>query len=331
MRLEINDLNFKDYILSINLNKSSDLLICIPSYNSYAITSKTIESFLFQKKIKFDILVIGPSGDIEKLAENFPQINYCITKDNYGSSGNQLLNIFISKHNLYKYFILTDNDARLIEENTLNTILNILISRKLVCVLNSTAVAFHCGLYSREIFDKINYFFNPNYFLWFDDTSFMKKIQFYYPNRYELVEFDYFHPKKLEGTCFSYKYAYIFTRSILIYLFREPFPFRVKLSAWYLRPCLFFLIYFSFKYRLDFLKMFFNSLQQVLKDDYNFSYLEKINPKFSYKEISEFEAKENYSNIYFKLISHPKDTFFNPKAFKYIESDKSTKYFIRVS
>ena len=98
MNLEINNKNYKNYIQKLHLNKKNDLLICMPTFNSYDITSQTIKSFYEQENVDFDLMVIGPSGDIEKLSQRYPEINYCITKENFGSSGNFLISIFIYFH-----------------------------------------------------------------------------------------------------------------------------------------------------------------------------------------------------------------------------------------
>ncbi len=342
MLLEINKSNYYNYIKSIHLNKRYKLLVCIPTFKSFEITSKSIKSLYNQKDISFDLLVIGPSGDIELLVEKFPDINFCITKDNYGSSGNQLLNIYISKDFKYEYVVLTDNDAFFLDDFGLSKMLHILKRDNLVWVfpiLNNIDLktnkyylgsTFHCSLFSSEIFLYLEYYFNPNYFLLFDDVSFSKRLEYVFPGRFKYVDVRYYHPRKLNVLSFDKKYSFFCTRSILIYLFRERFPLKFKLSSMYLRPVLSILLIFFLKYGFDYIKILAECLKQVYKNDYNLNYLNNLKNKIVFEEISEKKALKIEKIKPFKLINNLYQTIFVPEKFKYKDSDNKFKYFIRI-
>lgn len=336
MRLEINDYTLNDYIRELKINKKSDLLICIPTFNSFEVTSSTIKKFYTQKDVKFDILVTGPSGDVEKIYQKFPNVNYCLTKDNYGGSGNQLINIYLSKVFKYEFFMLTDNDAFLLEDNGLKSMLDTIKKEDLVWVYpmysgKNIRAAFHCSVYSSKIFEKIDYFYNSNYFVFYDDTAFSKRIEFNFKDRVKAVQTSYFHPQKLEKSCFDLKQFYIITRSALIFIFREKFPLMFKLKMSYWRSCLTFITYFFVKYNFEFLRLFLKASLEVIKNDYDNEFLNSIQSKIKYKEVNSTELLNKYSNIDFKLIFHQRDTLLNPKAFKYLEIDNSYKYFIKIN
>jgi len=343
MKLEINYSNFKRYLKTLSLNKKAEMLICIPTFNSFSVTKSTIESYLKQKNVKFDLLITGPSGDIEELAKFFPEINFCITYDNYGSSGNQLLNLFICKFYKYKFFSLTDNDAVLLDEFGLDKMLNLMKKRKLVWVypiLNNIKLdevreysppVFHCCLFSSEIYKNNDYFFNPNYFLLFDDVSFGQRIDFCFFRKHRYANVRYYHPIKLHVMSFDLKYSFFCTRSILIYLFREKFPLNFKITFKYLRPAISILVIFFLKYRFDYIKIFYESLIQVIKDDYNLDVVQNLKNKINYIELSKEESISIEKTGKIKLIENPYETIFPPKMFKFMDADNNFKYFKRIN
>lgn len=331
MKLDITYKSYKEYIKLINIRCLNELLICIPTFNSYELTCNAIENFYKQKDINFDILIIGSSNDIFDILKKYPKINYCLTNDNYGGCGNFLLSLYISNANKYKFTMLSDNDALIIGNSSLKKMLNYLLSNNFLAVLTSTfPCTMHCALYSNKIFNELNYFFNSNYFLPFGDTAFDKRLEFYLPGKVGICNVSHTHPKKWEKLCFSQKNAFLWIRGILIYLFREKFPLRLKLSISYFRPCIFYLAFFLIQYRLDFFKLFYQALKQVYLDSYNFDFYNNINEKILYQSLSEDEVKSNFEVVKFHNMQNPIEGLLRPSFFKYIDSDRSTKYFKKI-
>jgi GT2 family glycosyltransferase len=278
------EINFQELIQIEYVNKTCDLLICIPTFNSFDITKDTIQSFISQVGLKSDILVTGPSGDIDKLRVLFPQINYVLTKDNYGSSGNQLINIFIVKKYGYKYFLLNDNDAKFKENTSLVKMLNnlkknnllvtypILISQKFGIESKKFAFCtFHCCLYNSEILNKIESYFDFNYFLFFDDTSFLIKLK-KFKDRIQATEVYFVHPEK-PTKFFNYLSMFFFTRSYFNFMFYEKVSIWQKIyylflfRPYYLIPMYF--LYSILNFDFSYFSIFFQALFQVLTKKYN--------------------------------------------------------------
>lgn len=346
MNLEINNKNYKNYIQKLHLNKKNDLLICMPTFNSYDITSQTIKSFYEQEAVDFDLMVIGPSGDIEKLSETYPQINYCITKENFGSSGNFLISIFITKNSEYLYTMLTDNDALLLDKDGISKLIEILNKDNLYLVtpVNSTIkleqneidletipMVFHCALYSNKLFKELDYFFNANYFLCFDDISFFHRIKLMFPGKYRIANVRYYHSLKLEKCVYDLKVSYLYTRSFLNYLFREKLPLRVRFDLkFFPKKILPMLLIFLLKYRFSYVRNFLSAIYQVLKNDFNFNFFNTLKNKYRYELFTNPDPYLITEDSKFKEIRVIYDILPTPLYIKYQDTDQVTKYFKRI-
>lgn len=228
-------MNYLKLIKEEFINKKSEFIVCIPTYQSYEITKKTISRFLLQKKVIFDLLVTGPSGDIEKLYKDFPFINFVLTKDNYGSSGNQLINIAVALKYDYKYIVLNDNDAFFISSNGLFRLLSLLKSNSVMAVRGKNYdekvekikpyynkeifCAFHGVIYKTEVFKNIE-LPNFNYFLIHDDIA----LSCNYLEKYKIItnpKVAYYHPHKLSHYKFTNLSKFLYLRSTLIGLIFE--------------------------------------------------------------------------------------------------------------
>lgn len=287
MNTEINDNNYKDYIEKLHLKQKYDLLICMPTFKSFDITSETITSFLNQKKVYFDLMVTGPTGDIERLIEKFPQINYCLTKDNYGGSGNQLLNIFISRNSNYTYVMLTDNDALLLEDDGIHKMLKNMNNNNLLAIFPTDyakkSLPFHCAVYKVDLFKMMKTFFLPYYFLQYDDIAFTSRLN-KFKDRFDVSDVKYFHPLKPEKFL-NYNLMFFTLRSFFIFIFLEKVglvsKFRISetilypLVIWFINS----ILYFDFM----FFKIFFLSLYQVITK--NFEMIKFPKEKFFYRKV----------------------------------------------
>jgi len=346
MNLEINNKNYKNYIQKLHLNKKNDLLICMPTFNSYDITSQTIKSFYEQENVDFDLMVIGPSGDIEKLSQRYPEINYCITKENFGSSGNFLISIFITKNSEYLNTMLTDNDALLLDKDgisRLNEILNkddlylvtpVNSTRKLEqreISLEAVPLVFHCALYSNKLFKELDYFFNANYFLFFDDISFFHRIKLMFPGKYRVTNVRYYHPLKIEKYVYDLKGSYLYTRSLLNYLFREKLPLSIRFElSFFPKKILPMLLIFLFKYRFSYVRNFLSAIFQVMKNDFNLNFFNSIKNRYKYELVSCSEVSLITGDSKVKELKVFYDVLPTPLYIKYQDTDQVTKYFKRV-
>jgi hypothetical protein len=333
MKVNISKNNFFEYIEKTSIIKKNDLLICIPTFRSYEVTKETIISFLNQTGVTKDILVTGPSGDIEKLIEDFPEINYCLTKDNFGSSGNQLLNIFICKNYNYKYAVLNDNDARFIDNNSLSIMLENLKENKLLVTFPINNLSknidqekiefcpFHCCLFNTEIFYKLDNYFLFDYFLIFDDTSFSIKLK-KFKDRIKQTKVLYAHPEK-PMMFFTYNRMFFFVRSYFSFMLYEKVSIIDKIYYLFLfRPYWSIPMYFIYSilnFDFKFFKIFFIALFQVLTKNYHLISFEA--PKIQYKEVLNPNNKFLYKR--FNLIS---DVIFPKKYLSYIDEKEQVRY-----
>lgn len=300
MKLDINKQNFMDFIYIIELVKRNDLLICIPTFNSYDVTSKTIEEFYSQSYKKFDIMVIGASGDPEKLKERFPGINICVVNGNYGSSGNQLLNIFISQFYDYKYVMPNDNDAILLDKDGLSKMMENMTRNNLLATYPSISkndfykfATFHCAIYKVEMLKMMDHYFLPDYFLQFDDVAFFLNIKKYL-GRTNLTEVKFYHPFKIDGML-KYSFMFFTLRSFLILILHERINFIDRLRSFRTIYYIFFVwvLYSVFNLDFVFFKVIGHALYQVVTKDYKLLKFPK--EKFFYKKVnivSEFEAEK---------------------------------------
>jgi len=206
----MNSHNYQNLILIEKINKKEDLLICIPTYNSYEITKKTIIMFKNQQNVNFDILITGPSGDIELLTNDFNDLNFIVSKENYGHAGHELINIYIAKKYNYDYVVLNDNDSRLMSENGLSQMLHNIKSRDLLVTFPLQYLVnysqnidnefvdfcpFHTCLFSKEILNQIKDPFYLEYFVSFDDVSFLLYLK-KFKSRIKSTNTHYKHPSK---------------------------------------------------------------------------------------------------------------------------------------
>lgn len=133
MKTNNRDIDYRDYIKSIKLDKKSDLLICIPTYNSYGLTKNTINSFLMQNGVSFDICIIGSTLELDYLKKDFPDLNIVYLKTNYGCTGAYYLSAIISQLFEYEYTMINDNEAVFLKNDSLRILLDF-------CVNNSAKV-----------------------------------------------------------------------------------------------------------------------------------------------------------------------------------------------
>lgn len=335
MNLNISIDTFREYIKEINIHTKNELLVCIPTFNSLDTTSNAIENFYKQEDINFDILIIGASGDVEKLSNKYPEINFCITNNNYGGCGNFLLSIFISKFYKYKYTILSDNDFEIINKDGLKKMMKKLIDDSLYLVKPADNVGcFHCGLFSNELFDQMDYFFNPNYFLVFDDGSLDNRLLFLYPNKiYCMKELTVFHPKKTEKILFNKNHIYFFTRSLILFLLRERLPLLLKIKILVFNKVFYIPIIYLLKYKIEYLRLVRSCIKQVFQNNFNLNDMNLLNIKTTYKEIDEEELKNHYfSKIEsFKRVDSAMELFFEPKQFFYTDNNLKNKFFKKIN
>lgn len=324
---------YENLIESLRFKKNSNILICIPTFKSYEITAETIKSFLSQKGVVIDIMITGPSGDIEKLAELFPQINYCLTKDNYGSSGNQLINIYISKKFKYEFVMLNDNDAKLVGDDSLNIMIQKIINENLYVTFpipfgysstdNLEFCTFHCCLYRVEVFNLIDNYFLFDYFLIFDDTALLIKLK-KYKNYIKQASVYMSHPEK-PTVFFSYTRMFFFVRSYFSFMFYEKVSIWSKIYYLFLfKPYWSIPMYFLYSIlNLDFkfFKIFFIALNQVIFKKYKLLSFE--NPKIKYEEVQDPENKELYKK--FNLTT---DVIL-PKKYIYFIDENLKKRFLK--
>ena len=331
-------IDYQELILYENIIKRCDLIICIPTFNSYEVTKATIQSFYDQEGVEKDILITGPSGDIEKLKAFYPDINYVLTKDNYGSSGNQLINIFMAKKYNYEFIMLNDNDAMLL--NTLglgklksdlltNPELDLIygqlvqiqcISRDSTCLQygDDFFFPFYCVLYKSKVFEN-DYEFLFEYFIFFDDIVLCNLLKSKVKYACQL-EVKIIHPLKY-GRFHSHYLALMFVRSLLLYLFREKVSIsnKIRTIVAFTPPVLYFFINSLIHLDLDFSFSCFRILISV---------------------IFRTEYIVQSSKIYyrFKEVKHTKDCFFEKASFmvnffprKYLSFNKGgiTAYYIR--
>lgn len=331
MKLDLNRENFFEFIEKISINKVNDLIICLPTFNSFEITKATINSFFAQENINFDLLIIGPSGDIEKLVEVFPNINFCLTKDNFGSSGNQLLNIYLSNYFNYKFTMLSDNDAVLLEKDGLQKMFKNLISQNLWVTYpnnkkfysktnNNFFMTFHCCLYNNEIFKNIENLFNPNYFLTLDDIAFLG-ILLKYINNIDGTNTSYYHPYKI-NSMFTYQHKFFLIRSHFIFAFREKVPLKFKLIRFDFKTIITWIISATVNFDLEFFKIFLMAVYQVITENYYLPIF-KLS-KVKYIEISSPNDKSIYkeSNFFYESI-------FPRKNIYQVEMNNIVKYYVR--
>jgi hypothetical protein len=333
----INDQDAKSLIRELLINKKSDLLVCIPTFKSYEITKDTINSFLNQTGVNLDILITGPTGDIEMLCKDFPKINYCITIDNFGSSGNQLINIYLCKKYNYKYAVLNDNDAQLSETNSLSIMLNHLKDKKLLVTFPTNNLdtmadtdrlsfcTFHCCLYDVDIFHKIKDYFLFDYFLIFDDTSFLIKLR-KYKDKIKQTNVLLLHPEK-PMVFFTYTRMFFFVRSYFSFMFYEKVSFFDKFYYLFLfKPYWsipMYFLYSIFNFDLKFFKIFFISLFQVITKNYHLINLEP--PKIRYEELQDPIHKYLYKK--FNLTT---DVIFPKKYLSYLDEKGKIKYLRKI-
>jgi len=288
LNTELNDDNYKDYIEKLHLKQKNNLLICMPTFKSFDITSETITSFFNQKKVSFDLMVTGPTGDIERLIEKFPQINYCLTKDNYGSSGNQLLNIFISRNSNYTYVMLTDNDALLLEDDGIYKMLKNMNNNNLLAIyptniFNGVSLPFHCAIYKVELFKVMKTFFLPYYFLQYDDVAFEYHLS-KFKDRFKFIDVKYFHPNKPEKFL-NYNFMFLNFRSFFIFIFLEKVDLATKFKVFetILYPLVIWSLNSIVNFDFMFFKIFFLTLYQVITK--KFEIIKFPKEKFFYREV----------------------------------------------
>jgi len=334
-----NKINFDTLILEKRIEKNAELLICIPTFKSYEITKQTVLSFLNQEDVHFDILISGVSGDIELLAKDFPNINYIITKDNYGSSGNQILNIFISKKYNYKFVMLNDNDSRFEKYDSLKKMIHNMLDNDLLVTFplhenleikfediepfKDYFFPFHCCLYSIEVFRDSEYYFDFNYFLCFDDVALIIYLK-RFKNRISCSEVIYSHPEK-PGKFFNYNFQFYFTRSYFNFMFHEKVPILDKIYWLFFYPPHFlipgYILYSLVNKDLEYFKILFIAFSQALFKRYkliNFKH-----PKYVYEEFF-----GNVEAPIFKRFNCRTDIIF-PKKYVFIDEGKYKKrYFL---
>ncbi len=244
----------KTYLYHIKkhrLKKTANIQVNIPTYNSYETTRRTIKILLKQQGIRFDILVIdGGTSDYEKLSKNFPQINYVLLDDNYGSAGAQRIGGELALKYGYEYVIFTDNDAILLDKYGLLKMKNKLDSDpKIVAIVpqhtesfnNCTqegffidSWSFHYLFVKTKVFKKIN-FHNFYLFLYSDDLSLTLKLSSVHKilvcNSVKYYHYG-FNPKSLQNF-----YNFFYLRGLLTIIFKEDnilFNTRLKLIIQFL-------------------------------------------------------------------------------------------------
>ena len=328
------EIDFQNLIADELVKKTCDLIICIPTFNSYEVTKATIQSFYDQEGVEKDILITGPSGDIEKLKAFYPDINYVLTKDNYGSSGNQLINIFMAKKYNYEFIMLNDNDARLVDNESLGILMKNLKKNNLLVTFpiptskkyedeleKCDFCAFHCCLYSLEIFKKIDFHFDFNYFLFFDDVSFLIKLK-NYKDKVKASKVYCIHPEN-PLKFFEYKTMFLFTRSYFNFMFNEKLPLDQKIYYLFLyRPHALipmFFLYSIINFDFTYFSMFFSALSQVIMKDFKLINFPK--PRIKYDKVCFPSNIDEYKN--FNLLT---DVVFPKPKFKFLNENSEYVY-----
>ena len=228
--MQENNYNLVD---KIEINKSSTILVVIPTYNSYEITRSTVSKLYNQTGVNIDILVVdNGSSDYSKLSNDFSNLSYISLKKNTGSSGAQWFGINTAVRYKYDYVVLTDNDAVLIGTDALGKLYKVIESnRSLGCVVPShielpikknkyhtRQLPLHYLFVRTSIFNSFD-IHNFYLFLLTDDVSLVSKIV---TNSKLLVVsnvsyyHDIFKPRILQNIS-----NYFYIRGFLIILLKE--------------------------------------------------------------------------------------------------------------
>jgi GT2 family glycosyltransferase len=163
--------NYLHYIQQSRITKRSNILINIPTYQSYLVTKKSIKYLLKQTNIQFDILIIdNGSNDCQRLKKDFPFINYIVLKKNTGSSGAQRIGMELAIKYKYEFVVCVDNDARLLDNDALSKLYTKIINDNSIGCVSPN----HCD--NRITRDEIRKKQLPFHFL-FIRTSVLKKIE----------------------------------------------------------------------------------------------------------------------------------------------------------
>jgi GT2 family glycosyltransferase len=223
--------NYHRYIKNKKVTKSNDLIICIPTYNSFQLTKSTIDTFYSQSFKDFDLIIIGESGDIEKLNNVFPSINFILTNENYGGTANKLIGMYLAIEMNYEYCMINDNDSYLLNNDGLEILMKNIRNNNCMAVRASHSsnydpnkpdiyfskepfCVFHCCILKTEILKNIK-LPNQNYFIIHDDISFL--CNFY--EKYQILTnqiVNYYHPLKISFYKFENFYKFFFIRGTLL-------------------------------------------------------------------------------------------------------------------
>jgi len=166
-------MNYLNYIKKSKIIKRSEIQVNIPTYNSYKTIKETIESLYNQKNINFDVLVIdNGSNDYEKLIKDFPNLNYCLLKENTGSSGAQRIGAEIGLKYGYKYILFTDNDAVLLDEYGLSKMKKNFKNSEAFCAIVPQNIELNDPKNSEREIEELKAFFPLHYL--FTKSSILK-------------------------------------------------------------------------------------------------------------------------------------------------------------
>jgi GT2 family glycosyltransferase len=182
--------------------KKSNICLVIPTFNQYNITKDTINK-LKEQTIEFDIVIVDNASNdntYENFIKEFSDITLLLATENYGGAGGLFLGEKYAYDKQYEYIILSDNDAIPIDNDLIESIVDLSDKNTIVDFINDadeynpSLKIFHYGCYHREIITKIG-FIDYKLFIYGDDVEYSLRLESNQIKR-TFVEKRYWHPMK---------------------------------------------------------------------------------------------------------------------------------------
>jgi len=164
--------------------KRSDICIVIPTFNQYEVTAKSV-ALLAKQTVACDIVVVdnaSTDGTYERLAEEFTHITLLKSKVNSGGSGGLYLGQKYAYERGYEYIVLSDNDAFAVDDNLIESIVNVADDSHIAAFVNAaeedepSIKIFHFGCYHRRLIERIG-LVAYHYFIYGDDVEYEYRLR----------------------------------------------------------------------------------------------------------------------------------------------------------
>ncbi len=227
--------------MSLTKAQNNDTCIIIPTFNSWKITTQTVNKLLQQTVKDFDIIIVDAGSNdytkLRKLYSNNSRIIIIHTYKDLGGAGSFWLGLKYAYDRGYKIFILSDNDAIPLSKNLIEELIKeiknndnqvvapyeegwIINSDKHTEKLKVNARPFHFLTLSRKVVKKIG-LPSLEFFIWHDDGEYCERIRAYFPI-YVLTYLRYIHlmPPNTQHYFYSKRYCYNIRNQVLMYLKR---------------------------------------------------------------------------------------------------------------